>query len=88
MLASAAAEVEELLDSRSSRGTEAIPQGRLLHKALDRSGEARRVARRDKQSGLAVDDQLGDAPDARCDDGKSGGHRLEDRERKPFRPGR
>ena len=88
MLPSAAAEIEELLESRSSRGPEATAESRVLEEALDRGREARRVARRDEQTGLAVHDELRHAPDARRDDGKAGGHRLEDRERKPFRPGR
>jgi hypothetical protein len=88
MLASAAAEIEEFLESRSPRGAEAIAQRRILEEALDRGRQARRVARRDEQTGLAVYDELRDAADARRDDGKAGGHRLEDRERKAFRPGR
>jgi hypothetical protein len=88
MLASAAAEIEGFLEPRSAGGPEATAQGRILEEALDRSREARRIARRDEQTGLAVDDDLGYTAYARRDDGKSDGHRLEDRERKAFRPAR
>jgi hypothetical protein len=88
MLASAAAEIEGFLESRSAGGPEAIAEGRILEEALDRAREARRIARWDEQTGLTVDDELGYTAHARRDDGKTDGHRLEDRERKAFRPAR
>jgi peptidoglycan/xylan/chitin deacetylase (PgdA/CDA1 family) len=60
----------------------------LFGERLNRCRQARRVARRDEQTGLAVHNELRYAPDPRRDHGKAGGHRLEDRERKPFRLGR
>jgi hypothetical protein len=77
-------EVEPLLHPGTSGLPEAAAQRRVGEEALDRGGEARRIPRRDDMTRLAVDDDFRDSAHGRRDDREAGGHRLEDRHRKPL----
>jgi len=78
-------EVEPFPHPGVARPPEAAAEGSVFEEALDRGSEARRVPGRDEQSGLAVDDGLGDAADGGRDDRKAGCHGLEDGHRKSLR---
>jgi hypothetical protein len=77
-------QIEMLRDPRPSGLPQAATQGWVAEQALDRGCEALRIARRNQQSSVSVNHGLGHAADVGGDNGKAGGHRLEDRERKPL----
>jgi O-antigen ligase/polysaccharide polymerase Wzy-like membrane protein len=81
-------QVEVLRNSHSSGLPEPPAERRVSEQTLDRGREPSRIAGRDEQARLFVDDDLRHSANARGDNRKARRHRLEDREREPFGPAR
>ena len=77
-------EVEALLRPGPAGHAEPPTKRRVVREALERRGKELRVARVDEETGLALDDLLGDPADARRDDWEPGSHRFENGDRVAF----
>ena len=76
------------LDPRPSSRSEPSTERGVIEEPLDRGGELGRDTGRDEQSRLALDYELRQPTHPGCHHGKTGRHRLQDRNRKAFRKGR
>ena len=79
-------EREVRLRSCPTCSSEPLTKPRLVDEPAEGIGERGRVAGRNEQSRLSLDDELGESADSRRNDGQAGRHRLENGEWEGLRP--
>ena len=79
---------EVLANALAAVRSQPAPKGGIVEEAFEGGREPNGIARRDEQARLTIVDRFRHAADRRGDHGQRRRHRLEDRDRQPFRGAR